>query len=447
LIGPLIGCEERTAEEIVSLAEAHGIRIISLMHVGCDGTLKLLDFAPRDPRHLRDILEGGERADGSSLFAGSGIETRASDVLLRPRPGRAFLDPFSELPTLCVMCGHASPDGSPLPESPDTILHRAHGRLLETTGVDLWALGEVEFFLGRKPQDGDVRADDEGGYQASAPVVFGQQLRREALSVLAQIGVPIKYAHSEVGYLSNHDADGCIWEQHEIELALTPLPQAAEAIVLAQWVLRNLASRAGMRVSFDPILKVGHAGSGLHIHFSPRLNGRDMTELFAGNGLPEPAQWLIAGLVEHAGALMAFGNRVPDSFVRLMQGKEAPSAVTWGWRDRKALIRIPALAVTEAGRSASLPTIEFRLPDGSAHPYLLLAGVSQAMMAGRAIDDIEALLERTTAAARGDGGGAQSLPATFREVAGRLERQRAALEAGQVFPVRWIEMLLQTLRS
>jgi glutamine synthetase len=447
LTEPLRGCESRTVEEIVRLVEVHGIRLVSLMHVGGDGALKLLDFAPRSPEHLREILEGGERADGSSLFAGSGIETRASDVLLRPRPSRAFLDPFSELPTLCVMCGHASPDGSPLPESPDTILHRAHSRLLEKTGVDLYALGEVEFFLGRKLQEGDVRAADELGYQASAPMVFGQQLRRRALAMLAQIGVPIKYAHSEVGYLSNHDPDGCIWEQHEIELALAPLPQAAEAIALAHWVLRNLASREGMRVSFDPILRVGHAGSGLHIHFSPRMNGRNMKKQFAENELPEPVQWLIAGLVEHAGALMAFGNRNPDSFVRLMQGKEAPSSVAWGWRDRKALIRIPALAVTESGSAATEPTVEFRLPDGSAHPYLLLAGVAQAMTAGRSMRGIAALLEQTKASACGDGNRAQMLPATFREVAERLDRQHAVLQAGEVFPDRWMEMLLKALRG
>ena len=182
-------------------------------------------------------------------------------------------------------------------------------------------------------------------------------------------------------------------------------------------------------------------------HWLEELGLSKYSELFAENGLPEPAQWLIAGLVEHAGALMAFGNRTPDSFVRLMQGKEAPSAVTWGWRDRKALIRIPALAVTKSGSAATLPTIEFRLPDGSAHPYLLLAGAAQAMTAARSTKEIEALLERTKASACGDGGGAQTLPATFREVAGRLEQQRAALEAGEVFPLRWMEMLLQALRG
>ena len=44
--------------------------------------------------NLRDILEGGERADGSSLFRGLGLHG-ASDILLRPRLETAFLDPFS----------------------------------------------------------------------------------------------------------------------------------------------------------------------------------------------------------------------------------------------------------------------------------------------------------------------------------------------------------------
>jgi glutamine synthetase len=64
-------------------------------------------------------------------------------------------------------------------------------------------------------------------------------------------------------------ADSRVWEQHEIELWLRPLPEAADAVVLTQWVLRNLAQRAGMLCSFAPMARKGHAGSGLHFHFVP----------------------------------------------------------------------------------------------------------------------------------------------------------------------------------
>ena len=86
----------------VALWKHHEARLLSLMHIGADGWLKSLDFAPRDAEHLRAILATGERADGSSLFPGSGIDASASDILLRPRPETAFKDPFATTPTMVV---------------------------------------------------------------------------------------------------------------------------------------------------------------------------------------------------------------------------------------------------------------------------------------------------------------------------------------------------------
>ena len=115
--------------------------------------------------------------------------------------------------------------------------------------------------------------------------------------MLAEMGVPIKYGHSEVGYIQADEGDKRIWEQHEIELALQPLPQAADAVLIAQWVLRNLAHKAGWRCSFEPILRQGHAGNGLHFHM---LTGRSTacTEAARGRACCEPfGKWLIGGLV------------------------------------------------------------------------------------------------------------------------------------------------------
>ncbi len=80
---------------------------------------------------------------------------------------------------------------------------------------------------------------------------------------------------------------------------------------------------------------------------------------------------------------MAFGNRVEDSFARLNQAKEAPNRISWGEFDRNALVRLPITATDQTGRQVTMPTIEFRLPDGSALPHLLMAGVAVAMLEGR----------------------------------------------------------------
>jgi glutamine synthetase len=437
-----------TVEDLVALAAARGVRLVSLMHVGGDGWLKTLDFVPRSREHLRDILAGGERADGSSLFGGLGLEVGASDILLRPRVGTAFLDPFAEPPTLVLLCGHAARDGSRLPQSPDTIVRQAGERLARALDVELQALGEVEYFLGRRAGEEDVYGANDRGYHATSPFVFGEALRRDAMAVLAEIGVPVKYGHSEVGYVQAGKADGFIWEQHEIELGLAPLAQAADAVVLTQWVLRNLAHRRGMRCSFDPILRRGHAGTGLHFHFSPVQRGRHLGGRGADGTLNAPAQWLIAGLVRMGGALMAFGNRTEGSLIRLTQAKEAPNAIVWGEFDRSALVRLPIVATTEDGRAVSPPTIEFRLPDGSAHPHLLLAGGAQAMVDARSEADLTGLLERTSVKTLQRGAGsAEAVPTRFPEVADALQEHRAALEAGGVFPQVLLDGLIERLRA
>ena len=432
-----------TAADLSDLVLQRAIRVLSLMHVGGDGWLKTLDFVPRSETHLRDILEGGERADGSSLFAGSGIRSGASDVLLRPRLGSAFLHPFAKRPTLVVLCGHEGRDGTPLAESPDTIVRKAYAHLRDGAGVDLHALGEVEYFLGKHSEETDIYGADEKGYHASSPFVFGEPLRRQALVTLAEIGVPIKYGHSEVGYIAASEEDDTIWEQHEIEMALAPLPEAAESVVLAQWVLRNLAHSRGMRVTFDPIMRRGHAGSGLHVHLAPWVGGRPAGRTEDG-GLDAHGKRLVAGLVLHAGALMAFGNRVPGSFVRLKQAKEAPSVATWGAFDRSALVRLPILARTASGRQTSPTTIEFRLPDGSAHPHLLLAGIAQAMAGAPAPRDAEELLARTAA---GGEEAAPALPTSFGEIARDLKGHGALFEGGGVFPAGLLEETVRALSA
>jgi glutamine synthetase len=432
--------DEWSLDDLIDLFVRRRLRLVSLLHVGGDGWLKTLDFVPRDPAHLREVLLFGERADGSSLFGSLGVPVSASDVVLRPRLSTAFLDPFASAPTLAVLCGHHGRDGEPLPESPDTILRRAFTRLVADTGLELFALGEVEYFLGKRPDDSDIYGADERGYHASAPFVFGETLRREALVALAEMGVPVKYGHSEVGYIQPDEGDHRIWEQHEIELALLPLPQAADAVVIAQWLLRNLAHQRGFRCSFDPMLRRGHAGSGMHFHLAPRAGGRFVPISGTGDQLSAEAARLIAGLIRCAPALMAFGNRTESSFARLAQAREAPDRVTWGRHNRTALIRLPVVARDAFGQPATAETVEFRLPDGSSHPHLLLAGVAQAMLAWQE-PDVTEVLTRTSAAS----GAAPHVPRSFREVAQALAAGRAMLEAGDVFPAQLIDRVLDGL--
>lgn len=433
-----------TVEDLLRAVDEEGISLVTLMHVGGDGALKALDFVPRSREHLAAILQHGERADGSSLF--EGLPTGASDILLRPRLSTAFLNPFAPFPCLAVFCAHLDRNGRPLPESPDTIVRKAHQRVHDELGVEYLALGEVEYFLGLPAERVDVERPSDRGYHATSPLVAGEGMRRRAIRHLADMGVPIKYAHSEVGLIDARKDEGRVWEQHEIELGLAPLPEAADAIALTRWVLLNLAQEEGAHCRFDPIVKEGHAGCGLHVHslLQPVAGGAPAFDEDGSVG--SSGRWLIGGLVQIAPALMAFGNRDAGSFVRLRQAKETPVAVSWGACNRKALIRLPVAAPGAGPGEAWPPTIEFRLPDGSALPHLLLAGMAQALLLGRETPDLEALLARTSSdTGEGDSAVLPRLPRDRKEVGAALAQARPALEAGDVFSAPIIEGCLRSL--
>ena len=103
-----------TVDDLVRMFRERDLHVLSLMHVGGDGWLKTLDFVPRDAVHLADVLAGGERADGSSLFGNLGLPAGVSDIVIRPRISTAFIDPFSTEPALAVLCSHFNGHGEPL---------------------------------------------------------------------------------------------------------------------------------------------------------------------------------------------------------------------------------------------------------------------------------------------------------------------------------------------
>jgi glutamine synthetase len=206
-----------------------------------------------------------------------------------------------------------------------------------------------------------------------------------------------------------------------------------------------------MQISFDPICQEGHIGSGFHVHMSPRHgNGPNdfilIREEKIGALAPEAVR-LIAGLSRVGGALMAFGNRTETSFIRLNQGKEAPSTVCWGDRNRRALIRLPLVAKNEAGELVAPPTVEFRLGDGSAHPHFLMAGLAMAMLHGVAMTsgdalDLVAATEAKPHSNDTNNKVQRKVPQTRDEVAAELGNFRESFEHGNVFPKVMIDAIL-----
>ena len=158
--------EAFTKADIIDYIVKNGIRMVNFMYPGGDGKLKTLNFVINDLAYLDTILTCGERVDGSSLF--SFIQAGSSDLYVLPRFRTAFVDPFAEIPTLCMLCSYFDKDGQPLASSPEQTLRKACRAFREVTGMEFQAMGELEYYV-IKPDEQVFPAIDQRGYHESAP--------------------------------------------------------------------------------------------------------------------------------------------------------------------------------------------------------------------------------------------------------------------------------------
>jgi len=201
------------------------------------------------------LLADGERVDGSSLFKGM-VESTLSDLYVAPVYKSAFLNPFGE-PSLEVTCRYLTRESTLVPFAPDSILQNAASLFRRNSGCDLWALGELEFFLLSDPASNLYPLPRQRGYHASGPFVKSGAVLDEMVRYLMQITGAIKYAHSEVGGIDEVRSDldeikGKCGEQLEIEFLPTPIEDAGDYLVLARWLIRNVAYRHGCLATFAP---------------------------------------------------------------------------------------------------------------------------------------------------------------------------------------------------
>lgn len=445
--------EDFTRKDILKFIEANGIKMLNFRYIGGDGRLKTLSFVINNKKHLDQILSTGERVDGSSLF--SFIGASSSDLYVVPRFKTAFINPFAEVPTLDILCAYYNSEGKPLESSPENIVKKAHKILKERTGFTMEALGELEFYLFSEV-DSIYPIIQQKGYHESHPFSKWGAIRLESMRLIGEIGGQVKYSHAEVGNIIHNDIE---MVQHEIEFLPTPVEDAADHLVLAKWIIREVAYKYNLEVSFAPKIIVGHAGSGFHIH--ARLLKDGLNIMADKNGLSDTAKKMIAGFLQLAPSLTAFGNTVPTSFLRLVPHQEAPTAICWGDRNRSVLVRVPLgwigvdnmIADANPKEKDDIPeymnnqTVELRSPDGSANVHQLLAGMTIAALYGleqenslQVAEDLHVCVDAST---RKD---LRQLPASCWEAADALLNDRDIYEKYGVFPPGMIDKLAKDLK-
>jgi glutamine synthetase len=438
-------------EGAVKFISEKGIKIFNLCHIPEDGRLKTLSFAATDENRVYEILEFGERVDGSSLF--SYVDPSMSDIYIMPKLDTAFLDPFCTEPTLNVLCRYLDEKGNPLDIAPENILLNAEKKLLSSTSVVLKVFAELEFYIVKQGTEQLFPSVPERNYHESMPFVRFEHLRNEILVALADIGVATKYGHAECGKVLGKD--GTVMEQHEIEFLPEDSVRMAETVAISKWVIRNICAKHGVSVSFCPKVAMEHAGNGMHIHLCGLKKGRNIIPGPDGK-LSVEAKRMIGGILKFAASLTAFANPLPVSYLRIGSHQEAPLHISWGKRNRLALIRIPLWWNFKTEKTAEAEvidpcrcTFEFRAPDPSANTYLLLAGIATAVEYGLKNPEETLRIAKQSHVEKTEGQKKklQALPNSCSESAANLEKDRIYYETDGIFPKAVIEATVKKLKS
>jgi glutamine synthetase type III len=169
-------------------------------------------------------------------------------------------------------------------------------------------------------------------------------------------------------YQNDHeDANGQFEMNWDYSDALT----TADRHAFFKFMAKSIAEKHGYRATFMPKPFSTLTGSGCHAHISLWDGATNLFEKDAGElGISTLGYNFIGGLMHSADALCALTNPSVNSYKRINAPRTlsgatwSPNTVTYTGNNRTHMIRVP-----DPGR------FELRLPDGSANPYLLQAGI------------------------------------------------------------------------
>ena len=383
-----------TPKEVIALCRSADVKAVDLRFVDFIGqwghtTIPASAFTEA-------IFENGMGFDGSSVRGWQRVEE--SDMLLMPQPDSSFVDPFSSVPTLNIICNVVDPiTHENYSRDPRFVARKASAYLTSTGIADTANFGpEAEFFIlddvrfDQRPDAAFFYVDSseaqwnrgrveepnlgnkirqQQGYLPCPPVDQLNDIRNEMMLTMIDCGLAVECQHHEVATAG----------QSEIDLKYDSLVTMADRMMVYKYIVKNVAYRNRKTATFMPKPIFGDAGSGMHTHLSFWKEGKP---LFAGDGyagLSQTAMYAMGGILKHAPALLAITNPTTNSYKRLVPGFEAPVNLAYSQRNRSAACRIPMYSNDPKSKR-----IEFRCPDASANPYLAFAAITMA-----AIDGIE----------------------------------------------------------
>ncbi len=351
-------------EYVLKMARDHDVRFIRFWFTDILGFLKSFAITRSE---LESALEGGMGFDGSSIEGFCRIDE--SDMIAMPDPSTFCLVPWrtgSEHTVARMFCDIVTPEGKPFDGDPRYVLKRNLKRAADL-GYTFYIGPELEFFFFASDK-GKPEVLDEGGYFDLTPRDVAEDLRRDIVMTLEEMGIQVEYSHHEVAP-----------SQHEIDLKYTDALTMADIAMTYRLVAKETAIQHNGYVTFMPKPLGDQNGSGMHVHQS--LFRGDRNAFYDGKDahhLSADGKHYIAGLMRHAPEITSVLNQWVNSYKRLVPGYEAPVYVSWAQRNRSDLIRVP---MYKPGQEKAIRA-ELRSPDPACNPYLAFSVMLAAGLEG-----------------------------------------------------------------
>ncbi len=346
----------------------------------------------------------------------AGFEGGFPDLLARPDPSTLVELPWDP-GVAAVVCDLVDPvSGEPHPLDSRGALKRQLAFFAEL-GLEPIVGPELEFYLcepdAAEPRGFRPYADQVSPVYTVGGVSDPRGTVRRMLDAAVRLGLGAVASAHEYGR-----------SQYEINLRHGAALDSADRAFRFKSMVKELAALDGLRATFMGKPFNGDEGSGFHLHVSlVDAEGENACADPDGEaGLAAHTRHFIAGVLEHAPAMMVFFNPTVNAYRRISAEALVPTRVSWGHDHRMTLVRVPR----ERGAATRL---EIRVGDGTANPYLAYAAALAAGLDGirRELEPpapIEGMIYDLPEDAQG-----LALPATFQEALEALHADEVVSEA------------------
>ena len=351
-----------TKDKVLKAVTDDGISVVRLWFTDILGQLRGFAITPRE---LENALNDGIGFDGSSVEGFARIHE--SDLMAFPDPGTFKILPpeVGGFRSVVMFCDLKTPEGEPYEGDPRYVLKRNLEKI-QQRGYTFFIGPELEYFYFKDDKHTEVL--DNAGYFDASAVSQGTLLRKQSIQILEKLGIKVEYSHHEVAP-----------SQHEIDLRYNNALEMADTVLTYRFVVKEIARQNGVYATFMPKPIFGENGSGMHTHQSIFKGERNLFySPDDGYHLTDFAKSYMAGLLKHIREMTAILNQWVNSYKRLVPGYEAPVYISWGQKNRSALVRVPRYRMGKENSTR----IELRSPDPVCNPYLAFSAMLNAGMKG-----------------------------------------------------------------